>query len=374
MNHRSVAIASALVLACLPRPAAAQCPVGTRITIDHDIPGSGYSETSSNWTTWNTAPCNGSGYRYLSHTVGDGTRKGKAIWTPAVPVAGHYRVETGYRATSNRTTDADYRAYDDLGAVVYEVVDQTQGSDCVWVDLGTSYCVPGGQCRVELDGTDDSQSDCADVTVYELIDCQDAGAGGAAGASGRCDAIRANPAWEVCLETATTCAGVFTDGAGCVAYCAAAGMTCTARFGGEPGCQKESQNELSCGDDNGHASDWCECEGPPVEPDAGVSGAGGGTAGGGGAAGAAGQGGVSSGGAEAGLWVDASSGGTSAGGTAGSPQWPSGGSSGTSGKPPDGTASGSDDGGCGCRVAGGSGAGAFIALAFLMGAGRRRRW
>ncbi len=46
------------------------------------LAGSGYSETSNNWTTWATAPCNGAGYRYLSHTVGDGSRRGKAIWKP----------------------------------------------------------------------------------------------------------------------------------------------------------------------------------------------------------------------------------------------------------------------------------------------------
>ena len=44
-------------------------------------------------------------------------------------------------------------------------------------------------------------------------------------------------------------------------------MVCTARFGGEPGCQKEPQNTLTCGESNGHTSDWCECgpsESPPI--------------------------------------------------------------------------------------------------------------
>lgn len=59
------AVVAGLVLAWAS-PASAQCPVGTRITIDFDLPGSGYSETSNNWATWNTAPCNGAGYRYLS--------------------------------------------------------------------------------------------------------------------------------------------------------------------------------------------------------------------------------------------------------------------------------------------------------------------
>lgn len=68
-----------------------------------------------------------------------------------------------------------------------------------------------------------------------------------------------NPAWEVCETGPTACAGVFTDGAGCQAYCAAAGLVCTSRFGGEPGCQKEPENPIDCAASNGHQSDWCTC-------------------------------------------------------------------------------------------------------------------
>jgi hypothetical protein len=73
----------------------------------------------------------------------------------------------------------------------------------------------------------------------------------------------ANGAWEVCESSAEHCAGVFTDGAGCAAFCAAAGLQCTARYGGEPGCRREPNNVLACGDSNGHASDWCVCGRPP---------------------------------------------------------------------------------------------------------------
>jgi len=62
---------------------------------------------------------------------------------------------------------------------------------------------------------------------------------------------------------------VFADGAGCTAYCAAAGMVCARRYGGEPGCQKEPQNVLTCGANNGHQSDWCECEFPGGDDDVG---------------------------------------------------------------------------------------------------------
>jgi len=88
---------------------------------------------------------------------------------------------------------------------------------------------------------------------------------------------QANPAWEVCETGSQFCAGSYTDGAGCQAYCAAAGMVCVARYGGEPGCQKEANYPIPCNESNTHLSDWCECgpgsglpptptPGPPVNP------------------------------------------------------------------------------------------------------------
>jgi hypothetical protein len=75
-----------------------------------------------------------------------------------------------------------------------------------------------------------------------------------------CTAIsQTNAAWEVCESGPSFCAGVFNDGAGCGAFCAPVGLPCTARFGGEPGCQKEPQNPIPCAAQNGHQSDWCEC-------------------------------------------------------------------------------------------------------------------
>ena len=82
-----------------------------------------------------------------------------------------------------------------------------------------------------------------------------------------CSLISANPAWEVCETGHDYCNGVFTDGAGCTAYCSAAGLVCTARYGGEPGCQKEPHNPLTCGESNGHNSDWCDCERPGGDDD-----------------------------------------------------------------------------------------------------------
>ena len=62
---------------------------------------------------------------------------------------------------------------------------------------------------------------------------------------------QANPAWEVCVTGPDFCAGVFTDGAGCQAYCAPAGLTCTARYGGEPGCSPPERGDPSRGSRSG---------------------------------------------------------------------------------------------------------------------------
>jgi hypothetical protein len=243
------------------RPSDAQCPQVT-VTVDNDIAGSGYSEVNpQNWLSRPVGACSGN-YRYLSHTVGDGSRTGKAIWQPAIPHDGWYNIVTSYRATDNRTDDADYYVHDDLGGVTHIVVNQAHNGDCTYEDLGDYYCLAGGNCRLELDGTDDNKSDAADVTTFELVDCDEP-------VPSNCTGIANHPDYELCNETATTCSGVYTNGDGCNTFCAAAGMECVARYGGEPGCQQEPNYPIPCDENNGHASDWCECAYPPGQ-DGGV--------------------------------------------------------------------------------------------------------
>ena len=249
-------------------PAQAQCPKLT-IQVDNDIAGSGYSEEKpKNWITHSVGACY-KNYRYLSHTVGDGTRKGKAIWTPKISVTGWYEVTTSYRASGNRTTDADYVLYDDAGGTKKVTINQKTSGDCTKKVVGTIYCKVGGTCRLVLDGTDDSQSDAADLTSFKLTKCS------GTPPKNPCSGISSTSAWEVCAWTTSTCSGTYNDGAGCAKYCAAAGMVCLARFGGEPGCKKEPNNKIACGVSNGHKSDWCECASPdagvPPKPDAALA-------------------------------------------------------------------------------------------------------
>lgn len=236
------------------------CPPLT-IRVDNDAPGSGYSEErAENWESRNVNAC-AQTYRYLSHTVGDGSRIGKAIWRPNIAGDGWYSVEISYRATENRSNHVRYLLYDDLGGTREHFENQAHVGDCTRVDVGEIFCRAGGECRVVLDGND-GESPAADETVFRRTRCE----AGEPPPPGPCDGIRNTAGFEVCAETPTTCAGVFSNGAGCVAYCAAAGMNCRARFGGEPGCMQEPNAPLDCAADNGHASDWCECEAPPAPP------------------------------------------------------------------------------------------------------------
>ena len=81
-----------------------------------------------------------------------------------------------------------------------------------------------------------------------------------------CSGIANHPTFELCDSGTNFCAGVFTNGEGCAAFCSAAGLQCSARYGGEPGCQQEPQTVLSCSASNGHLSDWCERQGPNPNP------------------------------------------------------------------------------------------------------------
>ena len=258
--------AAAFLLAALfvSRASLAACPP-TTITVDNDIAGSGYSEEHpENFQSHDVEPCKTT-YRYLSKYVGDGSSKGKAIWTPKITVGGTYAVKTGYRASVNRTSSADYIAYGDDGKSVHKVVNQQIGTGCTYADVGTVFCKPGGTYRLVLDGND-GQSAAADVTTFELVSCD----GPADAGAGPCDGITANPAYELCQSSATTCSGVFNDGKGCVAYCAAAGMICKARYGAGSGCAKEPPPAIPCDATNGHQSDWCDCEAKPAPVDAGM--------------------------------------------------------------------------------------------------------
>jgi hypothetical protein len=346
---RALAITTLLLATSLPRAAAAAPCDGVVVTVDNDDPGSGYGEEQpENFQSHDVDACAGT-YRYLSQYVGDGSTDGKAIWTPNITVDGTYRVTTSFRASANRTDDADYTLVGDDGSEHTVVVDQ-RGDGCVHVELGEIWCVVGGSCRLVLDGTDDAKSDAADETSFELVDCEPP-------PPSPCDPIAA-AGFEVCASAPMHCEGVFSQGEGCVALCAAAGMDCVARYGGEPGCSQEA-TRIPCDEVNDHQSDYCVCEGGPAGTSTGSSGEGGGSSGG---------------------VVDASSSGGSLDDGTGAPEPAASSSSGSgvgssdggsAGVLPGGTSRGATAG-CGCDY-GRDGGGAVVVLLSLLAWPRRSR-
>lgn len=155
---------------------ATACPVGTKILIDNGQ--SGYSETGNDWASWGSNnQAIGKDYRYLSKTVGGSDRKGTAKWVPTLPTAGIYKISAIFRATVNRTYDADYFVTDSSGKSHHVVVDQRDGAKSesdshgpVYSSLGSHHLAPG-KGQVLLDGTDDDLSDEADAVQFELVSC-----------------------------------------------------------------------------------------------------------------------------------------------------------------------------------------------------------
>jgi hypothetical protein len=98
--------------------------------------------------------------------------------------------------------------------------------------------------------------------------------GGAAAGSGSvpvdCSAIDA--AWELCDSGPDFCAAVFTDGAGCAAVCAAAGLTCSEVWEDVDGeCAADmGRAKLDCASE--HDSDYCVCTGDGTAGNAGTGG------------------------------------------------------------------------------------------------------
>jgi pectate lyase len=120
-----------------------------------------------------------------------------------------------------------------------------------------------------------------------------AGSSGGAGGTGGvvtpvdCSGITAQ-GYELCASSETTCEAVFTDGAGCDAVCAAAGLECASALENVDGACVADTTLPAVACDSGHESDYCICSGSS----GGGAGGTGGTAGAGGNGGAGGSGGA----------------------------------------------------------------------------------
>lgn len=154
------------------------CPPIDPIIVDDEHGEPAFTTTGDDWTTWGTLGMGfgpeDTSFHYLSHTVGGDDRRGTATWSPDIPLAGTYHVETWFRMTGNRTHDADHFIHDGLGGVSHVVIDQYGDGPSGWIDLGNHYCNEGfGGCSVVLDGTDDDHSDEANAMRFTVVDCEE---------------------------------------------------------------------------------------------------------------------------------------------------------------------------------------------------------
>jgi hypothetical protein len=160
-----------------------QCPtLGTSVIVDDEDGAPGFVLEGAAWEGPYRYPRAGLGaserdrtYFYLSHRNNTVRRVGTARWTPRLPSAGRYRVETHVRYTANRSDDADHFVRDRFGRELTASINQAAQADgpSGWLPLFEVDCAVGG-CAVELRG-EDGKSDEANAIRWTLLRC-DSGA------------------------------------------------------------------------------------------------------------------------------------------------------------------------------------------------------
>lgn len=135
-----------------------------------------YIDTGA-WVSGVWPTCSNGGYRYLTRSL-DPQRRGIAYWLVQVPVTGFYKLETSYRATENRTSDADYAVYvnattaaaaNKTSIPVYALTISQIGSSVPWVNLGT-YCFQENDISmIVLNNMDDSGSAATDASRWTYV-------------------------------------------------------------------------------------------------------------------------------------------------------------------------------------------------------------
>lgn len=112
----------------------------------------------------------GGGYHYTSsHGAYARTGRERAVFTPSLPAAGAYKVEVSYRASSNRASRVTWEVRHAKGTA-RKTVNQRQGSDMTWADLGTFEFAAGrsGSAAMVSDGGQSASIDAARFTPVEL--------------------------------------------------------------------------------------------------------------------------------------------------------------------------------------------------------------
>lgn len=159
---------------------------------DNDAGAPGYAETGS-WTTSASSGWNGSGYRYVGTSAAE---TATATWTLPVAREGLYPVYAWFRASSNRTGQANYRIHH-AGGSNDARLDQTV-DNLTWVHLGDYWFTPAQGARIVLS----NQSAAPGVVIADAVRL-----GGGLGSIVRGGTTSNRPRWQECARTWTQFAG-----------------------------------------------------------------------------------------------------------------------------------------------------------------------
>ncbi len=127
--------------------------------VDNDTGAPVYTETGS-WTTSASSGYNGGGYRYVSTGA---TETATATWNIPISKDGLYPVFAWYRASSNRTTAANYRIHH-TGGVSTAIVDQTN-DNLTWTHLGDFWFSAAAGATIVLN----NQSTSPGVAIADTL-------------------------------------------------------------------------------------------------------------------------------------------------------------------------------------------------------------
>ena len=194
----------------------------------------------------------GDGFEATTLSDGTGTFGGSASGDSAASDSGGATEaeSTGGSATDGSTTGGET---DSGGATT--ATDTTTGAETTGEDPGCTPSCSGKHCGDDgcggSCGTCQNFQSCVDqLCVSDGLDCSGI----------------ATKGWELCNVSDNSCAAVFTDSAGCLEVCAAAGLGCTAVYENVDGaCSPDnSKPPLSCVPESGHQSDYCVCGGEPL--------------------------------------------------------------------------------------------------------------
>lgn len=113
--------------------------------INDDVGAPAYTETGG-WSTSASSGYLNSGYRFASSNPSGETAT--ATWQLPITKDGLYPVYAWFRASSNRTPEANYRVHH-TGGVATVIIDQTQ-DNLTWAHLGNFWFAAASGARIEL--------------------------------------------------------------------------------------------------------------------------------------------------------------------------------------------------------------------------------